>query len=131
VVAICAAIEAEMAGMSAEDRKAFLHDLGLEEPGLDRLARAAYGLLGLQTFFTAGPKEVRAWTIHKGDTAPQAAGTIHTDFERGFIRAEVIAYDDYVACGGEQGAKEAGKMRLEGKDYVVRDGDVIYFRTAP
>jgi ribosome-binding ATPase len=131
VVAICAAIEAEMAGMSAEDRKAFLHDLGLEEPGLDRLARAAYGLLGLQTFFTAGPKEVRAWTIHKGDTAPQAAGTIHTDFERGFIRAEVIAYDDYVACGGEQRAKEAGKMRLEGKDYVVRDGDVIYFRTAP
>jgi ribosome-binding ATPase len=120
-----------MAGMSAEDRKAFLHDLGLEEPGLDRLARAAYGLLGLQTFFTAGPKEVRAWTIHKGDTAPQAAGTIHTDFERGFIRAEVIAYDDYVACGGEQRAKEAGKMRLEGKDYVVRDGDVIYFRTAP
>ena len=128
VVAICAAIEAEMAGMSAEDRKAFLADLGLEEPGLDRLARAAYGLLGLQTYFTAGPKEVRAWTIHKGDTAPRAAAAIHTDFERGFIRAEVIAYDDYVACGGEQGAKEAGKMRLEGKDYVVRDGDVIYFR---
>ena len=131
VVAICAAIEAEMAGMSAEDKKVFLHDLGLEEPGLDRLARAAYGLLGLQTYFTAGPKEVRAWTIHAGDTAPQAAGVIHTDFERGFIRAEVIAYQDYVACGGEQGAKEAGKMRLEGKDYVVRDGDVIYFRTAP
>ena len=128
VVAICAAIEAEMAGMSAEDKKAFLHDLGLEEPGLDRLARAVYGLLGLQTYFTAGPKEVRAWTIHKGDTAPQAAGAIHTDFERGFIRAEVISYGDYVACGGEQGAKEAGKMRLEGKDYVVRDGDVIYFR---
>jgi GTP-binding protein YchF len=131
VVAICAAIEAEMAGMSPEDKKAFLHDLGLEEPGLDRLARAVYGLLGLQTYFTAGPKEVRAWTIHKGDTAPQAAGVIHTDFERGFIRAEVITYDDYIACGGEQGAKEAGKMRLEGKDYVVRDGDVIYFRTAP
>jgi GTP-binding protein YchF len=128
VVAICAAIEAEMAGMSAEDKQAFLRDLGLEEPGLDRLARAAYGLLGLQTYFTAGPKEVRAWTIHRGDTAPQAAGAIHTDFERGFIRAEVIAYDDYIACRGEQGAKEAGKMRLEGKDYVVRDGDVIFFR---
>jgi ribosome-binding ATPase len=128
VVAICAAIEAEMAGMSVEDKKTFLHDLGLEEPGLDRLARAAYGLLGLQTYFTAGPKEVRAWTIHKGDTAPRAAGAIHTDFERGFIRAEVISYDDYIACGGEQGAKEAGKMRLEGKDYLVRDGDVIYFR---
>jgi len=131
VVAICAAIEAEMAGMSPEDKQAFLHDLGLEEPGLDRLARAVYGLLGLLTYFTAGPKEVRAWTIHKGDTAPQAAGVIHTDFERGFIRAEVITYDDYIACGGEQGAKEAGKMRLEGKDYVVRDGDIIYFRTAP
>jgi len=105
-----------------------VRSLGLEEPGLDRLARAVYGLLGLQTYFTAGPKEVRAWTIHAGDTAPQAAGAIHTDFERGFIRAEIIAYTDYVACGGEQGAKEAGKMRLEGKDYVVRDGDVIYFR---
>jgi GTP-binding protein YchF len=128
VVAICAAIEAEMADMSAEDKRAFLADLGLEEPGLDRLARAAYGLLGLQTYFTAGPKEVRAWTIHRGDTAPQAAGAIHTDFERGFIRAEVISYEDYIACGGEQKAKEAGKMRLEGKDYVVRDGDVIYFR---
>jgi GTP-binding protein YchF len=128
VVAICAAIEAEMADMSDEDKKAFLADLGLEEPGLDRLIRAAYRLLGLQTYFTAGPKEVRAWTIHRGDTAPQAAGAIHTDFERGFIRAEVIGYDDYVACGGEQGAKEAGKMRLEGKDYVVNDGDVVYFR---
>ncbi len=128
VVAICAAIEAEMADMSADDKRAFLADLGLEEPGLDRLARAAYGLLGLQTYFTAGPKEVRAWTIHRGDTAPQAAGAIHTDFERGFIRAEVISYEDYIACGGEQKAKEAGKMRLEGKDYVVRDGDVIYFR---
>jgi hypothetical protein len=128
VVAICAAIEAEMAGMSAEDKIIFLRDLGLDEPGLDRLARAVYSLLGLQTYFTAGPKEVRAWTIHKGDTAPQAAGAIHTDFERGFIRAEVIACEDYVACGGEQGAKDKGKMRLEGKDYVVRDGDVIYFR---
>ena len=128
VVAICAAIEAEMAEMSDEDKKVFLADLGLEEPGLDRLIRAAYRLLGLQTFFTAGPKEVRAWTMHRGDTAPQAAGVIHTDFERGFIRAEVIAYDDYIACGGEQGAKEAGKMHLEGKDYVVKDGDVIYFR---
>ncbi|HUF82905.1 MAG TPA: redox-regulated ATPase YchF [Burkholderiales bacterium] len=128
VVAICAAIEAEMAGMSPEDKKAFLHDLGLDEPGLDRLARATYGLLGLLTYFTAGPKEVHAWTIHRGDTAPRAAGAIHTDFERGFIRAEVISYDDYVACGGEQGSKEAGRMRLEGKDYVVRDGDVIYFR---
>jgi GTP-binding protein YchF len=131
VVAICAAIEAEMADMGEEDKRAFLADLGLAEPGLDRLARAAYGLLGLRTYFTAGPKEVRAWTIHAGDTAPQAAGAIHTDFERGFIRAEVISYEDYVACGGEQGAKEAGKMRLEGKDYIVRDGDVIYFRTAP
>jgi GTP-binding protein YchF len=131
VVAICAKLEAEMAGMDDEDRRAFLADLGLEEPGLNRLIRAAYGLLGLQTYFTAGPKEVRAWTIHRGDTAPQAAGVIHTDFERGFIRAEVIAYDDYVACGGEQGAKEGGKMRLEGKDYVVRDGDVVYFRAAP
>jgi hypothetical protein len=128
VVAICAAIEAEMADMSDEDKQVFLADLGLEEPGLNRLIRAAYQLLGLQTFFTAGPKEVRAWTIHRGDTAPQAAGAIHTDFERGFIRAEVIAYEDYIACGGEQGAKEAGKMRLEGKDYVVNDGDVIYFR---
>jgi ribosome-binding ATPase len=131
VVAICASIEAEMADMGDEDKRAFLADLGLEEPGLNRLARAAYGLLGLRTYFTAGPKEVRAWTIHAGDTAPQAAGVIHTDFERGFIRAEVISYEDYVACGGEQGAKETGKMRLEGKDYVVRDGDVIYFRTAP
>jgi ribosome-binding ATPase len=128
VVAICASIEAEMAGMSAEDKKIFLQDLGLEEPGLDRLARAVYSLLGLQTYFTAGQKEVRAWTIHKGDTAPQAAGVIHTDFERGFIRAEVISYDDYIACGGEQRAKEAGKMRLEGKDYVVKDGDVVLFR---
>ncbi|MEK6591578.1 MAG: redox-regulated ATPase YchF [Pseudomonadota bacterium] len=128
VVAICAALEAEMADMSDDDKKVFLADMGLEEPGLNRLIRAAYGLLGLQTYFTAGPKEVRAWTIHKGDTAPQAAGAIHTDFEKGFIRAEVIAYDDYIACKGEQGAKEAGKMRLEGKDYIVRDGDVMHFR---
>lgn len=131
VVAICAALEAEMADMTEDDKRLFLADIGLEEPGLDRLVHAAYDLLGLQTFFTTGPKESRAWTIHKGETAPQAAGTIHTDFERGFIRAEVISYGDFVACGGEQGAKEAGKMRLEGRDYVVRDGDIIYFRTAP
>jgi len=106
----------------------FLTDLGLEEPGLDRLIRAGYGLLGLQTYFTAGEKEVRAWTIHKGDTAPQAAGAIHTDFEKGFIRAEVISFDDYVNYRGEQGAKEAGKMRLEGKEYIVKDGDVMHFR---
>ena len=130
VVAICAAVEAEIAGMSEDDRKAFLADLGLAEPGLDRLIHAAYDLLGLQTFFTTGPREARAWTIHKGETASQAAGSIHTDFERGFIRAEIISYEDYVACGGEQGAKEAGKMRLEGRDYAVRDGDVIYFRFA-
>ena len=130
VVAICAALEAEMAGMEDEDKQAFLADIGLAEPGLDRLVHAAYGLLGLQTFFTTGPKETRAWTIHKGETASQAAGTIHTDFERGFIRAEVIACEDFLACGGEQAAKEAGKMRLEGRDYVVRDGDIIYFRFA-
>jgi GTP-binding protein YchF len=128
VIAVCAALEAEMAEMSDEDKRAFLADVGLQEPGLDRLIRAAYGLLGLHTYFTAGPKEARAWTIPIGATAPQAAGVIHTDFERGFIRAEVIAYADYIACNGEQGAKEAGKMRLEGKDYVVRDGDVVHFR---
>lgn len=128
VVAICAALEAEIAELSDEDKKVFLADLGLQEPGLNRLVRAVYELLGLQTYFTAGPKEVRAWTIHQGDTAPRAAGVIHTDFEQGFIRAEVISYGDYIACNGEQGAKEAGKMRLEGKDYVVRDGDVIHFR---
>ena len=128
VVAICAALEAEIADMSDEDKQVFLADMGLEEPGLNRVIRAGYALLGLQTFFTAGPKEVRAWTVTVGATAPQAAGAIHTDFERGFIRAEVIAYDDYVACKGELGAKEAGKMRLEGKEYVVRDGDVIHFR---
>jgi len=128
VVAICAALEAEIADLSEEDKKVFLADLGLAEPGLNRLVRAVYELLGLQTYFTAGPKEVRAWTIHKGDTAPQAAGAIHTDFEKGFIRAEVMAYDDYTRCKGEQGAKEAGKLRLEGKDYVVQDGDVMHFR---
>jgi GTP-binding protein YchF len=128
VVAVCAAIEAEIAGMADEDKAMFLADMGMSEPGLDRVIRAGYTLLGLQTYFTAGPKEVRAWTIRRGDTAPRAAGVIHTDFEKGFIRAEVIAYDDYIACKGEQGAKEAGKMRLEGKDYVVRDGDVMHFR---
>ena len=130
VVAVCAAIEAEIADMSAEDKAVFLSDMGLTEPGLDRVIHAGYALLGLQTFFTTGPKEVRAWTIRRGATAAQAAGVIHTDFERGFIRAEVITYDDYVACKGEQGAKDAGRMRLEGRDYVVRDGDVIYFRFA-
>jgi ribosome-binding ATPase len=128
VVPICAALEAQIADLSDEDKQVFLADMGMKEAGLDRLIRAGYALLGLQTFFTAGPKEVRAWTVPVGATAPQSAGVIHTDFERGFIRAEVIAYDDYVARGGEQGAKEAGKMKLEGKDYLVRDGDVIYFR---
>ena len=127
VVAICAAIEAEIADLADEDKQMFLADLGLDEPGLNRLIRAAYQLLGLQTYFTAGVKEVRAWTIHVGDTAPQAAGVIHTDFERGFIRAQTIAYDDFIACKGEQGAKEAGKMRAEGKEYVVKDGDVMNF----
>jgi GTP-binding protein YchF len=128
VVAICAALEAQIADLSEEDKQVFLGDMGLHEPGLNRLIRAAYDLLGLQTYFTAGDKEVRAWTIHKGDTAPQAAGAIHTDFERGFIRAEVISYADYIAHKGEAGAREAGKMRLEGKEYQVRDGDVVYFR---
>ena len=128
VVAVCAAIESEIADMSGEDKSIFLADMGMAEPGLDRVISAGYNLLGLQTFFTAGPKEVRAWTVRRGATAPQAAAVIHTDFERGFIRAEVIAYDDYIKYKGEQGAKEAGRMRLEGKDYIVRDGDVIYFR---
>jgi GTP-binding protein YchF len=128
VVAICAALEAEIADLSDEDKSVFLADVGMTEPGLNRLIRAAYELLGLQTYFTAGEKEVRAWTMHKGDTAPQAAGVIHTDFEKGFIRAEVIAYDDYVKYKGEHGAKEAGKMRLEGKEYIVHDGDVMHFR---
>ena len=148
VVAICAAIEAEIADLADEDKAVFLEDIGLHEPGLtimadshprndgtprhdcstlNRLIRAAYHLLGLQTYFTAGPKEVRAWTIHQGDTAPQAAGVIHTDFERGFIRAQTIAYADFIACKGEPGAKEAGKMRAEGKEYVVKDGDVLNF----
>jgi GTP-binding protein YchF len=128
VVPVCAAIEAEIGQLDEADRAAFLADLGLDEPGLNRVIRAAYRLLGLQTFFTAGPKEVRAWTVHAGSTAPQAAGEIHTDFERGFIRAETIAYDDYVACKGEAGAREAGKLRLEGKEYVVKEGDVMHFR---
>jgi GTP-binding protein YchF len=128
VVAICAAIEAQMADLDDEEKQIFLADMGLQEPGLNRLIRAGYTLLGLQTYFTVGPKEVRAWTVQIGATAPQAAGVIHTDFEHGFIRAEVISYADFIACKGEQGAKEAGKMRLEGKDYVVRDGDVMHFR---
>ena len=127
VVAICAKIEAELAEMSDEDRAEFLQELGQEEPGLNRLIRAGYQLLGLQTYFTAGVKEVRAWTIHQGDTAPQAAGVIHGDFERGFIRAQTISFDDFIQYKGEQGAKEAGKMRAEGKDYVVKDGDVMHF----
>jgi ribosome-binding ATPase len=128
VVEISAAIESQLGDLSDEDKKIFLADLGMEEPGLNRVIRAAYALLGLQTYFTAGPKEVRAWTVRAGATAPQAAGVIHTDFERGFIRAEVAAYEDFVAHKGEQGAKEAGKLRLEGKDYIVRDGDVVHFR---
>ena len=128
VVPVSAALEAQIADMPDEDKQLFLEDLGMDEPGLNRVVRAAYGLLGLQTYFTAGPKEVRAWTVRAGATAPQAAGVIHTDFERGFIRAEVASYDDFVSCGGEQGAKEKGKLRLEGKDYTVRDGDVIHFR---
>ncbi len=127
IVAICAAIEAEIADLDEEDKGAFLADMGMDEPGLNRLIRAAFSLLGLQTYFTAGVKEVRAWTIHQGDTAPQAAGVIHTDFERGFIRAQTIAFDDYIAHKGEHGAKEAGKMRAEGKEYVVKDGDVLNF----
>ncbi len=128
VVVVCAALEAEIADLSDEDKQIFLADIGMEEPGLNRLIRAAYQLLGLQTYFTAGVKEVRAWTILAGATAPQAAGAIHTDFEKGFIRAEVISYQDFVSLGGEQKAKEAGKMRLEGKEYIVRDGDVMHFR---
>ncbi len=127
VVAICAKIESEIADLEDEDKTLFLEEMGLTEAGLDRVIRAAYKLLGLETYFTAGVKEVRAWTIHHGSTAPQAAGVIHTDFERGFIRAEVIAYDDFVKYKGEQGAKEAGKMRVEGKAYVVHDGDVMHF----
>ncbi|MFZ4503092.1 MAG: redox-regulated ATPase YchF [Methylococcaceae bacterium] len=128
VVVVCAAIEAEIALLNEEEKKEFLDDLGLEEPGLNRVVRAGYQLLNLATYFTAGVKEVRAWTIPVGATAPQAAGVIHTDFEKGFIRAEVISYQDFIAYKGEQGAKDAGKWRLEGKDYVVKDGDVMHFR---
>ncbi len=128
VVAVCAKVEAEIADLSDADRQVFLADMGMTEPGLNRVIRAGYELLGLQTYFTAGPKEVRAWTVSRGATAPQAAGVIHTDFEKGFIRAETIAFDDYVKFNGEVGAKEAGRMRLEGKDYVVQDGDVMHFR---
>jgi GTP-binding protein YchF len=129
MVIICAAIEAEIAQLeSAEEKAEFLSDMGLEEPGLNKIIRAGYDLLGLQTYFTAGPKESRAWTVHKGATAPQAAGVIHTDFQKGFIKAEVIAFDDYTTLGGESAAKEAGKMRQEGKEYIVKDGDIILFR---
>ena len=128
VVAVSAKMEADIAELSDEDKAIFLEEMGMTEPGLDRVIHATYDLLGLQTYFTAGEKEVRAWTIRKGDTAPRAAAAIHTDFEKGFIRAEVIAFDDYVRLGGEAKAKEAGKMRLEGKDYVVQDGDVMHFR---
>jgi ribosome-binding ATPase len=127
VVPICARIESELSEMDDADKLEFLKEMGLDEPGLNRLIRAAFSLLGLHTYFTAGEKEVRAWTIHQGDTAPQAAGAIHTDFERGFIRAQTIAFDDYVTLGGEQRAKDAGKMRAEGKEYVVKDGDVMHF----
>ena len=128
VVPVCAAIEAEIAQLDEHERAEFLAELGLAEPGLNRVIRAAYRLLGLETFFTAGPKEVRAWTVRVGSTAPQAAGVIHTDFERGFIRAEVIAFADYIAGNGEAGARDAGKLRLEGKEYLVQEGDVMYFR---
>ena len=128
VISICAKIEAEIADLEDDDKAIFLSELGLEEPGLNRVIRSAYTLLGLQTYFTAGVKEVRAWTVKKGATAPEAAGVIHTDFEKGFIRAEVISYDDFIAYNGEQKSKEAGKMRLEGKEYIVKDGDVMHFR---
>lgn len=128
IVSICAATEAELIDLEDADRQEFMNDLGLEEPGLNRVIRSGYELLGLQTYFTAGVKEVRAWTVHKGAKAPEAAGVIHTDFEKGFIRAEVIAYEDFVQYKGEQGARDAGKLRLEGKEYVVKDGDVMHFR---
>ncbi|WP_426416050.1 redox-regulated ATPase YchF [Aestuariirhabdus sp. LZHN29] len=128
VVPICNKLEAEISELEDEEKTEFLQEMGMGEPGLDRVIRAGYSLLGLQTYFTAGVKEVRAWTVKIGATAPQAAAVIHTDFEKGFIRAEVVAYDDFVACNGEQGAKEAGKWRLEGKDYIVADGDVVHFR---
>ncbi|MGC9456033.1 MAG: redox-regulated ATPase YchF [Halothiobacillaceae bacterium] len=128
VVPVCATIESEIVELDAEDKQEFLAEMGLDEPGLDRVIRAGYQLLGLQTYFTAGVKEVRAWTVRKGATAPQAAGVIHTDFEKGFIRAEVVSYEDFVTSGGEQGAKDAGKWRLEGKDYIMQEGDVVHFR---
>ena len=125
---MCAAIESDLAELDAGEAAEFLQEMGLTEPGLDRVIHAGYRLLNLQTYFTAGPQEVRAWTIRKGDTAPRAAGVIHTDFEKGFIRAEVVAFDDFIAGNGEQGAKDAGKWRLEGKEYVMREGDVVHFR---
>ena len=128
VVAICNQLEAEIADLDDDEKLEFLQEMGMEEPGLDRVIRAGYQLLDLHTFFTAGPKEVRAWTVKVGATAPEAAGVIHTDFQKGFIRAEVVGYDDFIAHNGEQGAKDAGRWRLEGKDYVVRDGDIIHFR---
>jgi GTP-binding protein YchF len=128
VVPICNKIEAEISELEDDEKSMFLEEMGMEEPGLDRVIRGGYGLLGLQTYFTAGVKEVRAWTVKIGATAPQAAGVIHTDFERGFIRAEVVSYDDFVQYNGEAGAKDAGKWRLEGKEYIVKDGDVIHFR---
>jgi len=128
VVPVCAAVESEIASLDPADRAEFLAELGLAESGLNRIIQAGYRMLGLLTFFTAGPKEVRAWTVHQGATAPEAAGRIHTDFQRGFIRAQVISYAEFVEYGGEQGAREAGRLRLEGKDYVVREGDVMLFR---
>jgi len=128
VVPVCAAIEEELSQMDDADRDEFLADLGLSEPGLNRVINAGYKLLGLQTYFTAGEKEVRAWQLKRGSTAPQAAGVIHTDFERGFIRAETVAYDDFIKYNGESGAKEAGRLRLEGKEYIVKEGDVLHFR---
>ena len=128
VVAVCASIEADIAELDAAEAAEFLQEMGLEEPGLDRVIHAGYKLLHLQTYFTAGPQEVRAWTIRVGDTAPRAAGKIHTDFEKGFIRAEVVGFDDFIAGNGEQGAKDAGKWRLEGKEYVMREADVVHFR---
>ncbi len=128
VVPICNKIEEEIAELEDDEKADFLAEMGLEEPGLNRVIRAGYGLLQLLTFFTVGPKEVRAWTVREGATAPEAAGRIHTDFQKGFIRAEVVSYEDYIACGGEQGAKDAGKWRLEGKEYVMHDGDVVHFR---
>ena len=128
VVPVCASIESELSELDDEERDEFLQELGLEEPGLNRVIRAGYNLLNLHTYFTAGEKEVRAWTVAIGATAPQSAGVIHTDFEKGFIRAEVVSYDDFIANNGEQGAKEAGKWRLEGKEYIIQDGDVVHFR---